>query len=570
LRSGCHDTRLLSGQAEFKEGVVFGHTPHLTEMRRGKKLRCTSCHSQVVQGNHITVTEGTCFICHFKKDESRIKSHEKFQDLSKCTMCHKEDILLERSRKGLLRYDHTSVIENDFNCTECHTQTVIGNGPVYKQNCFACHWDNERLSKFEDTDLLHRKHIDEHKIECMQCHMDIEHKISSKDIESVADCGTCHPNEHQAQKNLYAGTGGRDVPHEPNQMYEIGLNCRGCHIFHEIGKDQSNGTTFYAKSASCEKCHGKGYDKILSQWEKITEDKLAELNQIYKRVENEVESSKKEKEIKEKAKSVLKVIKFNMNIVEKGKSVHNIRYADEILGSSYKKLNETVKLVGSDYKLPAFVHESKKIPSECSSCHYGVEEMSPSFAGVEFSHGNHLNRGLSCKKCHSNARKHGELVILKNECATCHHKQEVKKDCESCHALQRKVYKGEWEFYKKQNVMTEGVGCQDCHGTIDNVIRPKKESCLNCHEVGYDEMMSEWQSSTKNLIVEIRMKIDSLRVKGLSENEKVGIRKIESFIQDVLDDGSSGVHNPSGIEEVSAKYKKDLDEMAKLKLSQAE
>ena len=68
LRGGCHETRLLKGKVTFKGKYLFDHTTHLstTKLRRGKKLRCTSCHSQIVQGSHITVTESVCFTCHFK------------------------------------------------------------------------------------------------------------------------------------------------------------------------------------------------------------------------------------------------------------------------------------------------------------------------------------------------------------------------------------------------------------------------------------------------------------------------------------------------------------------------
>ncbi len=52
LQSGCHETRTLEGVVPFK-GVVFDHSHHLGELRRGKQLRCTSCHSQVVQGEHL-------------------------------------------------------------------------------------------------------------------------------------------------------------------------------------------------------------------------------------------------------------------------------------------------------------------------------------------------------------------------------------------------------------------------------------------------------------------------------------------------------------------------------------
>ena len=50
LRSGCHTTRTLEGELVFA-GVRFDHRHHLTQLRRGKQLRCTSCHSQIVQGD---------------------------------------------------------------------------------------------------------------------------------------------------------------------------------------------------------------------------------------------------------------------------------------------------------------------------------------------------------------------------------------------------------------------------------------------------------------------------------------------------------------------------------------
>jgi nitrate/TMAO reductase-like tetraheme cytochrome c subunit len=68
LREGCHEKRLLEGMTKYKK-VAFDHKIHFTDLKRGKQLRCTSCHSQIVQGEHITVTDSTCFICHFKESE---------------------------------------------------------------------------------------------------------------------------------------------------------------------------------------------------------------------------------------------------------------------------------------------------------------------------------------------------------------------------------------------------------------------------------------------------------------------------------------------------------------------
>ena len=64
MRSGCHSVQMLEGPLSFKR-VKFDHRHHLLESRRGRRLRCVSCHSQIVQGEHVTVTESVCYMCHF-------------------------------------------------------------------------------------------------------------------------------------------------------------------------------------------------------------------------------------------------------------------------------------------------------------------------------------------------------------------------------------------------------------------------------------------------------------------------------------------------------------------------
>jgi len=59
MRSGCHSERLLEGEIQYGR-IRFDHRHHLIGLRRGKELRCTSCHSQIVQGSHISVTATTC------------------------------------------------------------------------------------------------------------------------------------------------------------------------------------------------------------------------------------------------------------------------------------------------------------------------------------------------------------------------------------------------------------------------------------------------------------------------------------------------------------------------------
>ena len=66
LQGDCHDQRLLNGKERLSNGIIFDHKEHVTQLRRGEKLHCSSCHNQIVQGGHINVDKRVCFLCHFK------------------------------------------------------------------------------------------------------------------------------------------------------------------------------------------------------------------------------------------------------------------------------------------------------------------------------------------------------------------------------------------------------------------------------------------------------------------------------------------------------------------------
>ena len=143
LRHGCHEKRLLEGRVKFKK-VVFDHKIHLTDLKRGKRLRCTSCHSQIVQGKHISVTESTCFICHFKKSEH-------YPRIADCSHCHHKEALISETTS---RFNHSIVFYKCFDCNKCHSHTIVGDGEVPREKCYKCHWETDRLNKYEDTDLI--------------------------------------------------------------------------------------------------------------------------------------------------------------------------------------------------------------------------------------------------------------------------------------------------------------------------------------------------------------------------------------------------------------------------------
>lgn len=535
LRSGCHETRLLSGKIEF-ENMQFDHGPHLLELRRGKKLRCTSCHSQIVQGDHLKVTKETCFLCHFKK------SGPEAPVISTCTKCHTEETMLRLSTEGKLRYDHSTVFDKELDCTTCHSGVISGRGDVVESACMNCHFETKQLSKKDDHELMHKMHVTDHKVECMQCHLPINHAIPKGDIDAAADCNSCHPNKHLAQKELYSGAIKINNEKHVNPMFEIGLNCKSCHIFHKQSEtSEYTGTTYRAKGESCNKCHGEGFERILKDWGNYTQSKIRSINTYYGKLKTDL---KRRGLLKGSAAELMKKASFDIQTVEKGKSVHNIELSDQMLHEAYHTIVDLAKDKKSSVKIPDIGFHTKNIPTECASCHKNIADEEVAVWGVQFSHNNHLNkRNLQCKDCHSNKRKHGELVRKKETCAPCHHTSETSTDCKVCHKLQDEITSGNYPGFDEiePDIMNEAeVGCTECHGDFEEVVRPNAQICVDCHDdEEYKNEMLSWQNETTSKLKEAR----GLYFKLLSGKKKFDQNQALKLIQLAENDGSKGVHN---------------------------
>lgn len=548
LRGGCHSKRLLQGAVDFKT-VHFDHKIHLTDLKRGKKLRCTSCHSQIVQGEHITVTESTCFICHFKKSKH-------YPRIADCSHCHLREDLISSTTS---RFNHKPVSENGFSCNKCHTNTILGDGAVPRENCYKCHWEQDRLSKYEDTDLMHTTHITNHKIECNQCHLEIQHKII-KDIESISDCSSCHFNLHEAQKILFSGQGGYGVSKPmPNPMFEKGLSCKGCHIFHEEkGGQILKSDTLFSKPEACESCHGQGFARLLKEWEISTRTKSAQMKLLYQKTSNQVKKSRSSK--KTQALKLLEEAAYNIDLVDRGKSFHNIQFANLLLRSAYDLLQQSLESIGASLKLPQLAWTSELVPTECATCHTGIEEVSVSYAGYTFRHKNHLlEQNLNCHQCHSNTRQHGELIATREFCTSCHHRKQP-KSCEDCHQVQNLFYRGGriQDLTIEPDIMAEGeVGCQDCHQEQGKIFWPSTAKCADCHDEEYPQMMMEWQKRIKELHRQLQqqLSITSPQLKTTNPGLYKTATKLLKLLQQ---DGSWGVHNYAAQEEIMEKLLKQV------------
>jgi hypothetical protein len=337
LRPGCHDTRLLEGKVQFK-GVHFDHKPHLADMRRGKKLRCQSCHSQIVQGSHITVTESVCFTCHFKD----LKKGRVEEPVAGCTGCHdvpEKPLKLANGNE----YKHSDYAK--VACYKCHFDSVEGDGRVPKQVCIGCHSEPDRLARYDDHEFMHKNHVTDHKVECFHCHNEIRHGRAPEPEPMEATCNRCHTAKHDYTAQLYRGTGARGVKDRPSAMSAAKVHCIACHQFPGGIPGHAPMGTYEAGEKSCIECHGKDVEGMLADWKKEADKAVTQASEEFAKAEAAAKALPDEK-ARQAALARLADARHNLDLVRYGKAVHNLDYAKAVLKSVRAAAAETLKQLG--------------------------------------------------------------------------------------------------------------------------------------------------------------------------------------------------------------------------------
>jgi hypothetical protein len=458
----CHEKRLLFGQ-ELYQDILFDHAPHLTEMRRGKKLRCTSCHSQIVQGSHIAVTSSTCVLCHFKDQKLN-------EGTARCTLCH--EIPRQVIERGTLRFDHADVARFAMNCEGCHAGSVHGDGDVPHERCLTCHNQPARLSELDNVDLIHRKHVSEHKVDCTNCHLEILHGRQAEIEEAAPDCNTCHQRGHSPNHQLYAGIGGRGVDPLPSSMYLAGIRCEGCHL----DLPGRGGETRRADQISCMSCHGPKYRKIYYQWKTAVDERTEAMGRLIRQSESM---------FRRDPPPAYEDALHNYRLVEQGHGIHNVTYSFRLLDKSLDLLNEARRdrgagTLGTPWPTPPY-------ESSCFECHQGIERQAGSAFGRSFRHGTHVVRAeVKCQECHlpHEGRTGSEHLQFGAEgCASCHHREEA-IECATCHGdvLTRTVESELGDFPHELHIEEVELECGECHepGGPGVFVR-SQEICSDCH-----------------------------------------------------------------------------------------
>jgi predicted CXXCH cytochrome family protein len=326
----CHDTRLLAGRVEF-HGVPFDHRPHLSELRRGKRLRCTSCHSQIVQGEHMTVTASTCFLCHFKDEHFN-------EGLGTCTRCHQIPEG-QFDLGGGVQFSHDLAYERGVDCANCHGGLIRGNGAVPRERCTVCHNREDLLQRIDDHELMHQVHVTDHKVDCLECHLEIHHTLEQRPVEAAAsDCAACHPNQHGEQVRMLLGDGAKSATALHGGMAAAGIGCPSCHQVKEISP---TGTVLWrASTALCTQCHDEAATNRLRARHEQLQGALAEIEAGIVRAREAAGDARRDAAPADGVAQRLSDLEDDVQFVRVGNSIHNMHYADSLIRAVVDKLRE--------------------------------------------------------------------------------------------------------------------------------------------------------------------------------------------------------------------------------------
>lgn len=553
LKKGCHSKEeFLEKPVLFEGKIYFPHDKHYEKFKRVEVLRCVNCHSQIVQGSHITVPKEVCFLCHFKNIPEA-------QALGGCESCHgapKETVM-----HGGLIFDHQSYLKIGVQCDQCHVKVKEGDGGVPAEKCHNCHVERKETSVVE----LHRIHATENNIYCFFCHSSIEHRgvEFAGPLETL--CSRCHEEKHIFQKQLYMGVGGIGVRNIPSRMFAAQVSCEGCH----------KGKTTEGIKKECVNCHGEKYDIMLDVW-------MKEIKGATEYVESEVNrfmgKLKGLKGAREDVRTLISDARKNLNLVREGRGVHNPEYAVRALQSSIEALKIVSKFIPDSLSLtnppPVLRGEDGYCMKLCHSVIGIPEEVFFDEMKIKFPHNKHIKEiSITCAKCHS-PENHKMMIITKEECMKCHHEKEKKLECSSCHRFQWNLYNGNYSIPGLKPVKGEmargDVSCTDCHrldiAQVDMV--EIKSKCVECHDESYGKLFLDWEEESTKITGEILFRLDSLKEKfslysrakpAKVQNLQDNLKKITEISNYIL--LGKPVHNMEGGREISKYLNEKIKEI---------
>lgn len=481
----CHAVETLGGRKDFGK-VKFDHAVHFQSARIGIEVRCTTCHVQITQDEHISVDRNACIVCH-------LKDQEPGEAKGGCLACH--DLPQKKIESGSLVFDHATVPERGMSCADCHANLTVGDAAVSRDRCLVCHSGPDQIGMVDKASAdpaaakeLHKYHVTEKSIECRSCHDEIRHgkpadPHAAMNAKTPDSCGSCHATGHGNQIDFQRGIGGIDVPETPSLMQKCGVTCTACH-------DSPNGHGAPTENR-CIACHGAGARTMLSSWKTALDSWKTT---FAKNVESTLTTLGGEPT--GEAKKLLDAARQNASLVEKSRGVHNIAFSQALYSKAFEQLTGALTAGQKTAELAAPIF-AKTGAEDCRMCHAGIESIETRYSGAPFPHSPHLGKAnLDCDDCHKKeGRPHGQLDMTADRCTECHHEDDD-ADCAKCHADINAFYGGHGlpGATSQPDVMNAQVPCVACHADrkAADQVAMQRGKCVECHDEKYGPMFDDW------------------------------------------------------------------------------
>lgn len=517
--------------------IEFDHAAHLDDSPRGIRMPCVACHSRIVQGEHMTVTKESCYLCHFKDLPSGVA-------VAGCKCHGSPDAPVEH--KGF-SMTHEKFVGLGMKCSDCHLDVTAGDGRVPETRCSRCHlWRD--VQKY-DRATIHDTHVTDHDVPCDRCHEPIEHRQVTMVRTLEVGCATCHVRTHDPHRELYMGVGARGVDPLPDMMFKAQVACDGCHRDVRIEGRVRGDVVAKGTREACVECHGVGYDRMLDDWRTLLGGAMAALE---RRREDAAASLSGVADGKARAEAGDRLARadFNLRFLREGRPEHNVLYAERVMSSIQDDL-DAVLLAARPGEPPASVLPFPKeaVTARCTeTCHTNMDKVLRVRHGdLELSHRDHIYKhGLQCMYCHDNSTRHGAVRLERSQCVHCHHVQQQAECGTACHRRQAAFLKGEGGFdvQPTPDPMAGQVSCGECHADLAHGHDPARirGSCADCHDEKYRDMPARWQEGVKARMDAILQDIE--RAEASRSVPASALIKARGNVALIQEDRSRGAHNP--------------------------
>jgi hypothetical protein len=259
----------------------------------------------------------------------------------------------------------------------------------------------------------------------------------------------------------------------PDVMYLAGVRCEGCHL------DQGHGETRTAGEVSCMSCHGPKYRSVYEGWQQTVGSRTAGLRGQFDSTTRSLRTT---------SSPVYADAKANLELVERGRGIHNVPFTLALLDTAHRQLNEVRSEQGLGEQRPPW--PTAPYETECLGCHAGAEATSEGVFGRVFPHEPHvMGQGIECTECHTTHEERdtagmGALKIGATDCNACHHAEATADTCVRCHGgVMKQTFAVDLgDFDHSMHVEDMGILCTSCHGEPSAVVQsPDIEVCVDCH-----------------------------------------------------------------------------------------